>query len=42
MAIVRFLKGKGLDYMKAPMPKYAEEKAKEMYPAMWKEYLEKY
>lgn len=42
MQIVAFLKSKGIDYRKAPIPDYIKKKAQENYPDSWKEYLEKY
>jgi uncharacterized protein len=42
MAVVDFLKQKGLDYKKAPIPGYTIKEIKRLYPNSWKEYLEKY
>jgi len=42
MAIVEFLKAKGIDYKRLPIPEYALEEAKKRYPKNWKGYLEKY
>lgn len=42
MAVVEFLKGKGIDYRKVPIPDFVVKEAKETYPKNWKEYLEKY
>lgn len=42
MEIISFLKNKGIDYRKLPIPAYIEKKAQEEYPDSWKEYLEKY
>lgn len=42
MAIVEFLKQKGIDYRKLPIPDYVVTEAKETYPKNWKEYLGKY
>lgn len=42
MKIIEFLKGKGLDYRRIPIPEYAISQAKKMYPNHWREYLEKY
>lgn len=42
MQIVDFLKNKGVEYRKSPIPEYIKKKAQENYPNNWKEYLEKY
>ena len=42
MAIVDFLKEKGIDYRKVPIPDYITKSVKEEYPSNWKEYLDKY
>lgn len=42
MAIVSFLKSKGIDYKNTPIPEYIQKKAQENYPNTWKDYLEKY
>lgn len=42
MEVVAFLKGKGIDYRKVPIPDYAISEAKELYPNNWQSYLEKY
>lgn len=42
MSIVEFLKSKGIDYFKVPIPEYAIKKAKEAYPNNWEDYLKKY
>ncbi len=42
MQVVAFLKEQGIDYRKLPIPDYAKEQAKKMYPKNWEEYLEKY
>jgi uncharacterized protein len=42
MAIVAFLKERDIDYRKTPIPDYAKDEAKKMYPKNWKDYLEKY
>jgi len=39
---VQFLKHRGLDYKKEPIPDYIEEEIKKKYPNDWKEYLSKY
>lgn len=40
--VISFLKNKGLDYDKAPIPDYIEKDIKKKYPNNWKEYLSKY
>lgn len=40
--VVQFLKHKGLDYKKEPVPDYIEKEIKKKYPNDWKEYLSKY
>lgn len=40
--IISFLGYRGIDYKKAPIPKYIREKIKNRYPNNWKGYLEKY
>ena len=42
MLVVDFLKQKGIDYRKIPIPDFVVKETKEMYPDSWKEYLEKY
>lgn len=42
MVIVYFLKKRGIDYKKVPIPEDVIEYAKEEYPKTWREYLEKY
>lgn len=42
MEVVEFLKQKGVDYRKIPIPDFVVKEAKETYPKNWKEYLEKY
>jgi ankyrin repeat protein len=42
MEIVEFLKQKGIDYRKLPIPSSVVNDAKETYPNNWKEYLDKY
>lgn len=42
MEIVEYLKEKGIDYRKIPIPDYVVKEAKETYRTRWKEYLEKY
>lgn len=40
--VISFLKAKGLDYEKEPIPDYIERYIKKKYPNNWQEYLEKY
>lgn len=42
MMIVDFLKSKGIDYRKSPIPDFVIREAKEKYPSSWKAYLGKY
>lgn len=42
MAVVDFLKTKGIDYRKIPIPDFVVQEAKTDYPGNWQEYLEKY
>ena len=42
MKVVAFLKQKGMDYTKVPIPKIVIERAQRDYPNNWQEYLEKY
>jgi ankyrin repeat protein len=42
MKIVEFLKNKGIDYRKVPVPEYAIEEAKKIEPKNWKEFLKQY
>jgi hypothetical protein len=42
LEIIAFLKGKGIDYAKVPIPEYVIKEAKEKYPKDWEEYLKKY
>ena len=42
MEVVEFLKSKGIDYSKTPIPDYIKKKAVENYPDSWQEYLQKY
>lgn len=39
---IQFLKNKGLDYKKEPIPDYIENEIKKKYPENWQEYLSKY
>ncbi|MCK8141818.1 ankyrin repeat domain-containing protein [Flavobacterium sp. I-SCBP12n] len=39
---IQFLKKKGLDYDKEPIPDYIIEKVKKKYPKDWKDYIKKY
>lgn len=40
--VISFLKTKGLNYEKEPIPDYIERDIKKRYPNNWQEYLEKY
>lgn len=40
--VISFLKAKGLDYDKEPIPEYIEKDMRRKYPDSWQEYLEKY
>lgn len=40
--IIRFLKNKGLDYDKEPIPEYIKKEIKSKHPKDWEEYLQKY
>ncbi len=42
MAVANFLEQKGVEYRKLPIPKKVIERAKNLYPNNWQEYLEKY
>ncbi len=42
MLVVDFLKQKGIDYRKLPVPDKVVKDAKELYPQTWQDYLEKY
>jgi len=42
LAIVEFLKQKGIDYKAVPIPDFVLEKIKRDYPKNWKEYIEQY
>jgi ankyrin repeat protein len=42
MEVIEFLKQKGIDYRKVPIPDFVVKEAKETYPKNWREYLEKY
>ncbi len=42
MEVVKFLKKRGWDYQKSPIPDYIIERAKKEYPDCWQEYLENY
>lgn len=39
---IQFLKKKGLDYKKEPIPDYIKEDIKKKYPNNWEEYIKKY
>lgn len=40
--VIQFLKEKGLDYSKEPIPDYILEKIKKKYPKDWENYIKKY
>ncbi|WP_276090957.1 hypothetical protein [Pedobacter sp. JY14-1] len=40
--VITFLKGKGLDYYKEPIPDYILKEIKKKYPKNWEEYAQKY
>lgn len=42
LAIIEFLKQKGIDYKKVPIPDFIFEQIKKDYPNNWKEYIEQY
>lgn len=42
MEVVAFLKSKGLDYYKEPIPEGTIEQMKNMYPDNWQEYVKRY
>lgn len=42
MKIGNFLKQKGVDYRKTPIPESIEKKPKELYPKSYQDYLAKY
>ncbi|TRX22671.1 hypothetical protein FNW25_08395 [Flavobacterium franklandianum] len=42
MKVVAFLKAKGLDYDKEPIPEGTVEYMKNMYPDNWQEYVKRY
>jgi uncharacterized protein len=42
LAVVAFLKSKGLDYYKEPIPDYILKEIKKKYPKNWEEYARKY
>lgn len=42
LEVIQFLKEKGLDYTKEPIPDYILEKIKKQYPKDWKDYIKKY
>lgn len=41
-AIIQFLKQKGIDYQKVPIPDFVLERIKNKYPNDWKDYIKKY
>lgn len=42
LEVIAFLKGKGLDYYKEPIPDYILKEIKKKYPKNWEEYARKY
>ena len=42
LEVITFLKGKGLDYYKEPIPDYVLKDIKKKYPKNWEEYARKY
>lgn len=42
LEVIQFLKGKGLDYSKEPIPDYIRERIKKKYPKDWDDYIKKY
>lgn len=40
--VIQFLKGKGLDYSKEPIPEYILRDIKKKYPKDWEDYIKKY
>lgn len=42
LEVIKFLKEKGLDYSKEPIPDYILEKIKKKYPKDWQDYIKKY
>ena len=42
LAIIQFLKQKGIDYDKVPIPDFVLDKIKKDYPNNWKDYIQKY
>ncbi|WP_407428031.1 ankyrin repeat domain-containing protein [Arcticibacter sp.] len=42
LEVIAFLKGKGLDYYKEPIPDYILKEIKKKYPKNWEEYSRKY
>lgn len=42
MQVVDFLRDRGLDYRKVPIPDFIVKEAQKQYPETWQEYLEKY
>lgn len=42
LKIIAFLKEKGLDYYKEPIPDFMEKKIKRLHPDDWQEYMQKY
>ena len=42
MAVVKFLKDRGIDYYKEPIPDYILKRIKKYYPNDWREYIKEY
>jgi len=42
LKVIQFLKGKGLDYSKEPIPEYILRDIKKKYPKDWEDYIKKY
>lgn len=42
LEVIKFLKGKGLDYSKEPIPEYILRDIKKKYPKDWDDYIKKY
>ena len=42
LKVIKFLKAKGLDYSKEPIPDYILKKIKNKYPKNWEDYIKKY
>jgi hypothetical protein len=42
LGVIKFLKEKGLDYNKKPIPDYIRENIKKKHPKDWQDYIKKY